>query len=366
VRALGFATKHPSDNLGWSLQLDPICFSANDTVVVTFVTREAPAGLPRRGETAPTLPFRLHALFVDTKSGQLRTAREWPTASYDSRVVPGTNGRFIVFTPDKLMLYSPQMELVKELDISLSQRAIVGSWRPYVSPGGKAIVIRYTPKLDERSAECEWVSTEDLTVLHRWTAKGSRGVFDNISDEVLVGGSAMGIRIREPVAPWREICWAPQCASGMDPQFINNDVLFTQQYGVEPYQIILIRTDGTVLFIHDFAPSEVPRYGESPGNLYPARPSADGRRFALPIGKVYGGSALLDIGAKFRLKQVMVFDLANKGWIARVEAKPLRVISLRGLALSPDGSQLAFIDQDGVLWLFRIPETTAMPPTGVP
>ena len=74
MRALGFATKHPSDNLGWSLQLDPICFSANDTVVVTFVTREAPAGLPRRGETAPTLPFRLHALFVDTKSGQLRTA----------------------------------------------------------------------------------------------------------------------------------------------------------------------------------------------------------------------------------------------------------------------------------------------------
>jgi hypothetical protein len=59
--------------------------------------------------------------------------------------------------------------------------------------------------------------------------------------------------------------------------------------------------------------------------------------------------------------QVMVFDLASRGWIARVEAKPLRVTSLWGLALSPDGSLLAFIDQDCVLWLFHIPETTAVP-----
>ena len=360
LRALGFVHDPPREELDTSLQLDPICFLANDTVAVTFATREAPATLPRRGEAGPSLPFRLHALFVDTGSGQLRTAHEWPTAHYDSRVLPATNGRFIVLTPDKLMLYSPPMELVKELDISLSQRASIGCWRPYVSPSGRAIVIRYEPKGDKAPPECEWIRAEDLTVLQRWTARGFSGLFHNISDELLVGYGA-GIRIREPDAPWRQICWDPQRGCDMDPQFINNDVLFTYTDAGTVIEFSLIRTDGTILFRQDFPPSATLRCRRLFSGGYPARPSADGRRFALPIGKLYGGSVLFDIGSKFTLMQVMVFDLASSGWIARVEAKPLRVTSLWGLALSPDGSLLAFIDQDGVLWLFRIPETTAAP-----
>jgi hypothetical protein len=361
LRALGFVRDPPREELDTSLQLDPICFLANDTVVVTFATREAPATLPRRGETGPSLPFRLRALFVDTKSGQLRTTHEWPASSYDSRVLPGTNGRFVVLTPDKLMLYSPPVELVKELDISLSRRAIVGGWRPYVSPSGRAIVINYEPKMEGHGWECEWINTEDLTVVERWTGRGFGGLFDNISDEVLVG-MGVGIRIREPNAPWREICWSsPQHRCGMDPQFISNDVLFTYTDAGTLIEFSLIRRDGTILFRQDFPPSATLRCRRLFSGLYPARPSADGRRFALPIGKLHGGSEFFDIGSKFTLMQVMVFDLASRGWIARVEAKPLRVTSLWGLALSPDGSLLAFIDQDCVLWLFHIPETTAVP-----
>jgi hypothetical protein len=147
----------------------------------------------------------------------------------------------------------------------------------------------------------------------------------------------------------------------MWPQFINDNVLFTNTEGtVSPY-VSLIRTDGTILFHQDFPRSEVFDYQKFRGGPYPARPSADGRRFALPIGKLSGGSRLLDIAPNYSLKQVLVFDLARGGWIARVEAKPLRVTSLWGLALSPDGSLLAFIDQDCVLWLFRMPETTVGP-----
>jgi len=362
VRALGFAHDPPREEFDTSLQLDPICFLTDETVVITFATREAPAALPRRGEAGPNLPFRLHALFVNTQSGRLQTTEEWPTASYDSRVLPATEGRFIVLTPDKLVLYSRQMELLKELDISLSQRSMVGAWRPYVSPGGRAIVVGYEPKAGDAWEKYEWVSAEDLTVLQRWTVKGYSGLFNNISDDTLVSLSG-GIRIRELNAPWRQICWSPQRPCGTSPQFINNNVVFTHTDGGGPQYCSLIRTDGTILFRQDFAPSEAPECRRLFAGLYPARPSADGRRFALPIGRFHGGSAFFDIGAKYALKQVMVFDLASRGWIARVDAKPLRVSSLWGLALSPDGSLLAFIDQDGTLWLFRIPEVTAAPST---
>lgn len=343
------------------LYLDPLCFAGDDTVVATFVVREPHATLPHRGEASPSLPLRLHALFVDTKTGRLRTAREWPTASYNSRVLPGVSGRFIVLTPDKLMLYSPRFEFLKELDISLSRRSIADGWRAYVSPSGRAIVVGYQPSADEAREECEWINAEDLTVLHSWTGRGFSGLFRNISDDALVGGSGTGIRIREPDASWREICRDPQRPCGMLPQFINNNVLFTYTEGGAPIEFSLIGTDGRVLFEQSFAPSEPLTSRASGAGPYPARPSADGRRFALPIGKLHGGSAFLDIGAKFTLKQVMVFDLASVGWIARVEAKPLHVTSLWGLALSPDGSHVAFIDQEGVLWLFRIPEAAAAP-----
>jgi hypothetical protein len=104
ARALGIAAPTPrTENAGKALYIDPVCFLDNETVVVTFVTREAVTELPRRGESQPSLPFRLHALFTDTKTAQVRTTREWPTAHPHSRVLGGKGGRFIVLTPDRLI-----------------------------------------------------------------------------------------------------------------------------------------------------------------------------------------------------------------------------------------------------------------------
>jgi hypothetical protein len=360
---LGFAPDRTGADYEEVPQFDPICIPANDTVVVTFVTRGSPAEMPRRGETSLSLPFRLHALFVNTQSGQVRTTREWPTGLYSSRVLPGTEGRFIVLTADKLMLYSPQMELLKELDLSLTRRSVLG-WRAHLSPSRKTLVVGYEPREDESRSlgeartENQWIDTESLTVTQRWTAKGFSGDFDNISDRAFVG-ILPGIKIRELNAPWRQLCGTRTAFCGDHPQFISNSVILTRTDPLPRY-ISLFRTNGALLFKQDFPPSEVFQCRQYAGPN-PARPSADGRRFALPVGRLHGGSRFLDIGAKFTLKQIMVFDLASNGWIARVECKPLRVTSLWGLALSPDGSQLAFIDQDGVLWLFRIPEVTTVP-----
>src|ERR1035437_456557 len=102
-------------------RVGPLCIVA-DEAIVTFVTRVEATALPRRGQADDSsLPIRLQALFVDTSTGQLRTRREWPTASDRSRIAPASGGRFVVITPDELLLYSPDMSPLKELELSLSR-----------------------------------------------------------------------------------------------------------------------------------------------------------------------------------------------------------------------------------------------------
>ena len=62
-------------------------------MVVTFVTREVPAGLPQRSQTEALLPFRLHALFIDAKDGSLQARREWPSGSEWSQIAAAPNGK---------------------------------------------------------------------------------------------------------------------------------------------------------------------------------------------------------------------------------------------------------------------------------
>ena len=40
-----------------------VCFPTSDTMVVTFVTREVPAGLPQRSQTEALLPFRARPVY---------------------------------------------------------------------------------------------------------------------------------------------------------------------------------------------------------------------------------------------------------------------------------------------------------------
>ncbi len=151
---------HRDEMIGMPTGVAPICFRSREDLVVTFVTREAPGSLPRRERPDEPLPYRLHALFVNVKSGRLRATREWPTASEKAGVMPATEGNFVMLTPDKLTLYSSELRPIGNLDIFLTHRAHEDWWHVQRSPNGRSILIDYAE--DSRYYGFQWVSLDDL------------------------------------------------------------------------------------------------------------------------------------------------------------------------------------------------------------
>lgn len=138
-------------------------------------------------------------------------------------------------------------------------------------------------------------------------------------------------------------------------EFLNDDTLFSYiTDGRGPHFFSLIRTDGQVLYREEVPVSEQFSSGsyEQPCD---ARPSADGKRFALPFYKAHGGSALLDIPGYLLLKRLMVYDLPSHRWIYQLNGKRQKIRMLSGLALSPDGSLMGLVTQEGVLEVYRVP-----------
>ncbi|HEV2177250.1 MAG TPA: hypothetical protein VGW33_08625 [Terriglobia bacterium] len=81
---------------------------------------------------------------------------------------------------------------------------------------------------------------------------------------------------------------------------------------------------------------------------------------ALAISIHKGGSEILDIDYHSVLKRIMVYDIPTREWIYTLAAKRQKIGSISGLALSPDGSQMAILT-DGVVETYRLPERASGP-----
>lgn len=322
-------------------------------MVVTFVTENIPSALAHPGAPDSFPPFQLHAVFVDTKTGEVQATRDWATTTSESRVLAGTDGNFIVLAPDELILYSPQMEILGKLNLSLSK---CDAWEVHQSPGRKALLVTCFPEWHEELSKYQWIDTEHLQVLHEWTIRGLDLAFgrptveaDAISDSEIVSGSA----IRNLGGSWRRLV-NPAYLPPFQNEFLNNDTLLSYQAWGKGQFLSLIRTDGKLLYKQEVPSSE--QFSHGPGQARAARPSADGKRFALPFYKRHGGSSLLDIPGHYLLKELMVYDLPIRRWMFRLDGKKLGIKSLAGLALSPDGSLMGLITQDGLLEVYRLPK----------
>jgi hypothetical protein len=397
VRVLGYIPPdegHVYQEVGSPLGIESICFVDNDIIAVSFVTREAPATLPRRNQVGDSLPFRLHAIFIDTKTGQVRAAREWPTASVRSRVLAVLGGKFAVLTPDQLMLYSADLDLLNTLDTPVGRESVKDDWQATTSPGDRYLLLSYEPateekriaglpptvleaQLDELEMRLEWIDLQNLRPVERWstTAKSSEGFSEPeaISDEGLVQRVKRGkgndgaplysyvVEIgKPPNGPWSLMCFPSDSFCGPG-EFVNNDtILRTRLTGLDKdvqVWIGLLSTNGKLLFQQTFSKGEVPDQLR-PGTEAPQRGveiSAGGRRFALAVAKLKGGNTFLDIGGHTSVDRIMVYDLPNRQWIYTLDAKTQNIKSISGMALSQDGSLLGLINQEGILEIFRVP-----------
>lgn len=354
VRALGYVPPQgPREGFALLQPIGPICFLENGQILVTFVTREAPAGLARREQPDEVLPFRIRALFIDSRTGQVRTTREWPTASEMARVAPAPGGKFVVITPGRLILYSPGLERLTDLDLPIDREGLRDVWRVKRSPRGKYLLIEYAPMTYEGRLEADWViDTENLQVVRTWTTSG--GVFlDSISDHgmiVLTDG-----KIGRLGGPFNWLCDAREtyCRGGT---FLDNCTILAKDAPISVKWVYFVSPDGQLLF------SE--KYPE--GDLFREACSADGRRLAVAAYKAKGGIALLDISPHYILRRVMVYDIPSRRWIYTLDAKKQKIkldpeLPRRELALSPDGSLLGLITEEGVLKVYRVPESAIAP-----
>lgn len=378
VGALGYTPEPlPLENYG-RLGIDPICYLSDDTVVITFITREAPVALSRRDKPDESLPYRLHALFVDTKTGKQFAERYWPVSSPRSRVIPTTGHNFVVLTPDLMLLYSPELSLLSQLDVPWGQEAVKDQWDVARSPGGKYVLVSYEPESDERriaelprdarhlepvELRFEWIDLEDLHVVERWTRKECVDCFwtVGISDDGIVqrwnnvpGGTPFNSKIvevgRPPDGPWRELCpyFQPYCRPG---KFISNGSILATDQTKRLETIWVVSTRGELLFHDTFGENETLfslHHTESEA-------SADGRRFAVAVMKIKGANAIFDIGGHANLDRVKVFDIASRQWIYMLDARKRKIADISGMALSPDGSHLALITQGEILEIYRVP-----------
>lgn len=359
VKALGYVPQRVGRERESPFDLgERLSFPAQNQVVVSFVTAargngNAEAGLARRGQPSAALPYRLHAFFIDSTTGKVRGTREWPTSSKWSWVARAPKGQFVVITPEGLMLYSPGMQEIKHLDLPITKESIKDAWSIRPSPGGTYLALEYEPEAEERQAgeavlRRELVDTENLRVIRQWTVKGGGGAPISISDN---GTTHIYYKIGRLNEPQRILCYpyATYCGGSL---ISNHAILAVSMPEKGVASIGLMSTSGNLFFQQSFRRGEIVRRSAT---------SANGERFAISLNRGKGGITALDIAPHYSLSRIMIYGAAAHGWIDSLCGKKQGIKSISGLALSPDGSLLALINQDGILEVYRVTSTPTPP-----
>lgn len=348
LRPFGFV--RPEDD--WQATNARISFTSGETVVPAWLSSKSAAVAAPSGGTRSQAPqHQLEALFVDTATGRVRNTKVWPTGSQGGSIIPAGAGRFIVTTPEGgSALYSPTFGQLLRFGVGSAIS---------VSPDGKTILVE-----EERGPSLytfRWIDLSSLQVLCSWDEKGRENTWKGQEDINLLGGHIgpiwddvmmlslppVGFLKRNLNGPW-QLVRVRRWPGFLDFQFVTRDLLAGWFQGFEykgESNFSLIRTDGTVLLERKFS------------RRFLRRPeiSADGRRIALPVLKGHGGSEFLDIAQNYFLSSIQVYDVASRRWVYTLSAKHAATKRLGGLGISPDGSLLAVISQDGILRMFKIP-----------
>jgi hypothetical protein len=298
-------------------------------------------------------PAHLHVLVLDARTGQKVGLQAWPTSSNMVRFLGARDGKFFTCTGSVLRLFSPTLEVIRELNLP-NDRACLnpsGGSGPWGIPQWGISPSRRTLLLSSPSGkgyDDMLLDVESFAVVERWTDTTR---IRSISDDWLLGSCGQKQtcvrRIHEP--------WRPFQSTGTDGEvpdvslssrFINNDNLV-----VGSRRTAVGTVDGAQLFR-----VELPKKRSVEGMVT----SSGGERFAVIEDRERGlTSEPLDMGAFPSNDRAVVYSIPDRHAIYSVKVKgtspwPPWEIHTNRLALSADGALLAVIDGAN-LKVYRLP-----------
>jgi hypothetical protein len=334
--------------------IDTISFLSDNLVAATFVTRESVHDLQRRDDPNHARPYRLHAIFLDALTGKLLHTLEWPIDDPIAGIFPRRDGGFLLVTAEKIANYSADWKYLKEIPFSSFHPTTATLGGIAESPDASSLVIQF---LVRDSAMCFRLRTDTLdfaiipcSTLEVFTVSDDRIV----EPKKLPGEDSHPENTASHAYVERGAVRPKTSASGGIPQFINNDAMAL--YSAK--QISVVDRAGKVTFSQDFNPRE--KWIDELGR--PVRASANGQRFAIvtnrsPFTRRSTATAIHistgDIPAEMPL-DIEVFDLSASQWIYTLQISAEHLHKVWGLALSPNGKNLA-VDSGGAIQIFPLP-----------
>lgn len=144
LHPLGYPPDSP--DLQWRRDLDEfdtVDFVSENTVVATFVTHENVPEPQKRDDPNHLRPYRLHAIFLDSATGKVLKTLDWPADDPNIGIFPRYDGSFLLFSTERIVLYSADWKPVKELalpELTAPHSNLSGIAQ---SPSGKLLMIRF-------------------------------------------------------------------------------------------------------------------------------------------------------------------------------------------------------------------------------
>jgi hypothetical protein len=322
----------------WGLHLrpNPLCFTENNVLIATFVTHENVPVLVERDQKDKQSPLVLHAVFLRTDTTKVQATKLWPLTHPHGGVVSAMDGSFVVLTPAMIALYSADLRLLRQFDLSAEQQSHL--WTFHTSPNGKSILVEY----HYPEAYFQWVEFPSLQPQSLWhdslpgvsVSNKNMAIFkETFTKET---GLVHKVLVRSSNGSEQTLCRSGDRQSencGL-PQFISDDKLAL----LTPHSLaILPRSGGDPILAAKFRDDEW---------LDPqVFPTADGKRFAATVWAHKGGSELFDVSYRNVLKRIVVYDVDNQQPISELDGRNEQIKSASGVALSMDGSLIAILSE---------------------
>jgi hypothetical protein len=359
-----------SDFWGFWTYQQGIAFTRPNVVAVFFVVYDdSSTNTTALANASPSHSFRLVAVFLTVDRGELIKKLDWPLPGSllsNSPVFffPATNGKFIVGIGSVLSLYSPEFELLTRFDTHLELR-------PIVSPAGDTILVQNSQQVDGKwNTRFDLLDTDRLSVKEHWEAPSQRNemlwgdeaawitppsfTFNSpgtLKKYSIIPGSlnfkAQGAPPKQLIEGRKELCgyWG----------FINKDMIAVLECGGSE-KLLVISTKGEIVKEFEFGLEQIDG---------PIVASRNGQRFAVPSYEWGSGSnknpkrlsaRVFDLDAK---RPELCIDVPRH--YGPTESKNFHTdfgdtrFGWGGLALSPDGDQLA-IKSGSLVRVYLLPE----------